>query len=110
MGAERWGRLDNWANFLPPITPLQDAVFGDIAGTTNVAVRGFFGFPITVAPRNLLFTNVADAYTISIPSGDELRPQSITIDGSGDVTFSGDGEIRGQLLTFGDLIIDGSGS
>jgi len=58
----------------------------------------------------LLFTNVADAYTISIPSGDELRPQSITIDGSGDVTFSGDGEIRGQLLTFGDLIIDGSGS
>lgn len=110
VGPDRWGRLGNWANSLPPITPLQDAVFGDIAGTTNVAVRGFFGFPITVAPRNLLFTNVADAYTISIPSGAGLRPQSITIDGSGDVTFSGDGEIRGQLLTFGDLIIDGSDS
>lgn len=109
-GPDRWNRPGNWNNFLPPILPIQDAVLGDITGPTNVSVRGFFGAPTTVAPRNLRFTNVADTYTISIPNGAELRPQSITMDGSGNVTFSGGGEMQGQVLTLGELTINGSGS
>lgn len=107
--SSRWGRLDNWSNFLPPVTPLQDAVFGDISGNTTVRVVGLTGGALLAAPRNLRFTNDVRNYTLAVPSGSGLRPQSITLNGSGDVTFNGGGLIRGQLLTLGALTVNGTG-
>ncbi|MDX2080951.1 MAG: autotransporter domain-containing protein [Terrimicrobiaceae bacterium] len=95
---------------MPPVTPLQDALFQDIAGNTNVRVVGLGGGALLALPRNLRFTNNMRSYTIAVPSGSGLRPQSITVDGSGPITFNGTGVIRGQLLTLGRLTINGTGN
>ncbi|GAB4249346.1 MAG: hypothetical protein OHK005_16120 [Candidatus Methylacidiphilales bacterium] len=109
-GSERWNRPGNWDNLLPPILPIQDGVFQDTTGNTNVEVRGFFGTPTIVVPRTLTFTNVADAYSINIITGSELRPQTIELNGSGDVTLFGPGLFRSQILSGNVLTINGTGS
>lgn len=106
----RWYLPGNWSNSLPPITPLQDALFQDINGSTNVRVVGILGGSVTASPRSLEFINVDDNYTITTPSGSSLRPQAIIVNGSGDITFTGNGTLAGQLLTLGELTIEGSGT
>ncbi|MFQ3670015.1 MAG: autotransporter domain-containing protein [Verrucomicrobiia bacterium] len=110
VGPERWNRPGNWANLLPPILPIQDALFSDIPGNTNVDIRAFGGGSTTVVPGTLFFTNNTDAYTITIIAGSELRPQTLQLDGSGDVTITGPGLFRSQILAANTLTLTGSGS
>lgn len=106
---DRYGRGANWSTILPPVTPLQNALFTDVPGNTNIRLVGFFGGGLTAGPTTFRFENNSVSYNIEIPSNSDLRLQELIMDGNADVALVGHGVLRGQLLSLGALDIVGGG-